>query len=336
MTDLVYVPVLGVRYDRSAPGRISARFPRAWSDHVKLRHRIDWDRLQRLTRDSDLISVVVPCFERPEVVLEQLRMAQKALAGRRWEAVVVDVTPGRQAATLLAPVVATAPVRYHRLPMRASSAFAIDEGFARTTGATLLVLGSGEVPLDGALAQLIGAAKGRTSPYLTQPVVLSQSGAVVTAGAAIGADQPLPGGLLAGQPRPGGLTQEALELSAPDGHTYIMRADDFAALRGLDVLFDNELEVADLGLRLRALAPDAAIEVLPAALVRRVAPLPRSAESAASRRLFTERHGPLPPTPAETWSRLGLRIEGWQATTWPHAVRTVVESEDSDADPVAC
>ena len=63
------------------PDRISARYPRAWSDYVKLRHRMDWDRLERLERDHDLVSVVVPCSERPEVLLEQLRTVQRGARG---------------------------------------------------------------------------------------------------------------------------------------------------------------------------------------------------------------------------------------------------------------
>ena len=323
-TDLVYVPVLGVEYHRDAPDRISARHPWAWYDYVKLRHRVDWDKLQRLDRDPNLLSVVLPCFERPEVLLEQLRQVHRACAGRPWEAVVMDATRGRRAAGLLAAVVASAPVVYRRLPMRASFAFAADEAFAASSGATLLVLGPGTVPQPGALRQLIDYAATRTSPYVVQPVTENQSGVVVTAGAAISADQPLPGGLLAGyrlvDPDPA-----PLALSVPDGHTFVIRADDFARLRGLDVLLDNQLELADLGLRLRAAAPEATIEVLPAARVLEVAGLDKGNRSAASRRIFTERHGALPPTPAPTWARLGMRVVDWRSSTWPHAVRAVLE-----------
>ena len=78
--------------------------------------------------------------------------------------------PGRQGAGILAAVVTTEPVHYERIPMRVSFGFATDVGFGRTTGATLLVLGNGEVPEVDALRQFVAYAEGRTSPYLAQPV----------------------------------------------------------------------------------------------------------------------------------------------------------------------
>ena len=142
---------------------------------------MDWGRLERLQRDEDLVSVVLQCSERPELVLEQLRAVREALTGRRWEAVVVDTTSNRQAAAILAAVVTTEPVHYERIPMRVSFAFATDIGFGQTTGATLLVLGNGEVPQVDALRQLVGYAEGRTTAYIAQPVTVDESGAVVTA-----------------------------------------------------------------------------------------------------------------------------------------------------------
>ena len=115
-----------------------------------------------------------------------------------------------------------------------------------------------------------------------------------------------------------------LGLSAADGRTFVVRAADFTRLRGLDVLLDNELELTDLGLRLRSLDPDAAVDLLPSARVRQVVPTPIGNRSAASRRVFTERHGTLPPTPEGTWSRLGVRVTQWQATEGPYAVQAVV------------
>ena len=322
--DLVYIPVVGVLYDRSGSDRISVSHPSAWSDYVRLRHRMDWDRLELLERDQHLVSVVVPCFERPEVLLEQLRMVSEALTGRRWEAVVVDATTGRQAAGLLAAVVTTGPVHYERLPRPVSFAFAADSGFRRTTGSTLLVLGSADVPEVDALRLLVAYAEEQTSPFVGQPVTVDQAGVVVTAGAAIGDGQQLPGGLLAGE-QLGDLGSAPLGLSAPDGRTFVVRADDFTRLRGLDVLLHNELELADLGLRLRAMDPEAAIDLLPAARVRQVVPIPKGTRAAASRLIFTERHGKLPLTPEDAWSRLAVRATGWQTTDWPYAVRAQLE-----------
>ena len=323
-TDLGYVPVVAVLYDRSDPDRISARHPPAWSDYVKLRHRMDWDRLEQLERDQDLVSVVVPCSDAPDALLEQLRTVREALAGRPWEAVVVDATTGRRAAGLLAAAVTSGPVHYERLPMRVSFAFAADTGFRRTTGSTLLVIGGADVPEVETLRELIAYAEGRTSPFVAQPVTMDQSGVVVTAGAAVGEGQQLPGALLAGE-KLGDVGSAPLGLSAPDGRTFVIRADDFTRLRGLDVLLDNELELTDLGLRLRAMDPQAAVDLLPSGRVRRVLPSTIGTRSAASRRVFTERHGTLPPTPEGTWSRLGVRATGWQASEGPYAVHAVVQ-----------
>jgi hypothetical protein len=147
---------------------------------------------------------------------------------------------------------------------------------------------------------------------------------VVTAGAAVGGGQQLPGGLLAGQ-RHVDVGNAPVGLSVPDGRTFVLRADDFARLRGLDVLLDNELELADLGLRLRATDPDAALDLLPSARVLEMVDTPMGTRSAASRRAFTERHGTLPSTPESAWSRLGVRATAWEATDWPYAVRAILQ-----------
>ena len=324
---LVHVPVLGALYDNSGPDRISAREPWAWYDYVKLRHWVDWDRLERLQRDEDLVSVVVLGSERPELVLEQLRAVADALPEGLWEAVVVDATSDRRLAAELAAVATTAPVHYERIPMRVSYAFATDVGFARARGATLLVLGNGEVPHVDALRQLVSyAEERRATAYLAQPITVDGSGAVVTAGAAIGAGQRLPGALLAGQ-HLDDLDGAPAGLSAPDGRTFIIRSDVFARLRGLDVFLDNELEVADLGLRLRALEPGASLDLLPAARVRRLVHTWNDRRSSASRRIFTERYASLPPTPTELWTRLGVAMpNAWlEIAGQPYAVRALSE-----------
>jgi hypothetical protein len=215
-------------------------------------------------------------------------------------------------------------VQYLRLPRRVSFAYAADSGFVRTSGSTLLILGSGDVPEVYALRQLADYTTGRTSPFIAQPVTVKQSGVVVTAGAAVGEGQQLPGGLLAGQRHVDGGTAP-VALSAPDGRTFVIRGDDFARLRGLDVLLHNELELADLGLRLRATAPEAALDLLPAARVRQVARIPKGPQSAGSRRAFADRHGTLTPTPDEAWSRFGVRAARWKTTKWPYAVRAILQ-----------
>jgi len=323
--DLVHVPVVGALYDSSGADRISAREPWTWYDHVKLRYWMDWDRLERLQRDEDLVSVVLPCSERPELVLDQLRAVRDALTERRWEAVVVDTTADRKAAAMLAAVVTTAPVHYERIPMRVSFGFATDVGFGRTTGATLLALGNGEVPEVDALRQLVAYAEGRTRAYIAQPVTEDQSGVVVTAGAAIGAGQRLPGALLAGE-HLGDLDPAPVGLSAPDGRSFVIRSDDFTRLRGLDVLLDDELEVVDLGLRLRALEPDASVDLLPAARVCRLVHTWNAGRSSASRQVFTERHESLPPTSTDVWARLGANApNAWEEIDGPYAVRATFE-----------
>ena len=190
--DLVHVPVIGALYDSDGADRISIREPWTWYDHVKLRHRMDWGRLERLQRDEDLVSVVLPCSEGPELVLEQLRAVRDALTEQRWEAVVVnDAGPPGRRDTRRGRDDGAGALRADS--MRVSFGFATDVGFGRTTGATLLVLGNGEVPQVDALRQLVAYAEGRTTAYIAQPVTEDQSGAVVTAGAANGAGGGCPG-----------------------------------------------------------------------------------------------------------------------------------------------
>lgn len=312
VTELVHVPVVGVIYDNAAEAgdRISVREAVAWSDHVQLRHRLDWDEIGGRPRDEGLLSVVVPVHERPALLLEQLATLIEQLEGSAFEVVVVDATKGRAVAGLLtAAYVLDERIRYERLPMRVSFGYAADVGFAVSRGSRVLFLAPGAVPEPGAVPLLARESGPHT---VVQPVTVARDGTVLTAGAVFGPGSPLPAPLAAGHPWRG--NGAPLQVPAADGQSLMVRAEDMEAVRGFDVLLDDELESTDLSLRLATLHPGARTLTVTGARFR-AKERPWSTErSAASRAFFAERHADVRPTPDDVFAAAGLRPTAWRST----------------------
>lgn len=314
-TDLVHVPVVGVLYDNDseASDRITVRESIAWADRVQLKHRIDWSAEVARDREPRKVSVVVPVFQRPLLLVEQLRAVAEALGERPWQAVIVDCAGSRRAAGVATGLVATdSRITYERLPMRVSFAYAANVGFTRTDGELVLFLEPGAVPTAAAVRDLVRFGDESSAPFVAQPVTVDAQGQVVTAGAVFGPDTVLPAALLAERAMASLPPVAELEVPSVDGRTFVLRATDFASARGVEVLFDNELEAADLGLRLRATDRATRLVSLPGARVVLRHRHWQGDRSEAGRRFFSERHSGAVPDAGELWARLGTTAVGWR------------------------
>lgn len=257
-TDLTHVPIIGAWYDddREDPHRITVREPAGWVEHVQARHNVDWQALRAQPRVDGLVSVVLPVIKRPAVVRAQVAELLTGLGDTPLEIVVVDVTPDRRCAGALASLVATDPrVRYVRVPRRISFSYAVDLGFAETTGRTLAVVEWGADLAAPGLAALLAAAPRQQEPFLV----------------------PVPAVDVEGAPR-------------GDTRTFVTDAATFAAVHGLDVFMDEVLEVADLAQRLRAHGGVAVLDVPDVHAVVRAPTVGRPVRSDQSRRVFAERY----------------------------------------------
>lgn len=257
-TDLTHVPIIGAWYDddREDPHRITVRESAGWVEHVQVRHNVDWEALRARPRVQGLVSVVLPVIKRPAVVRAQVAELLTGLGDTPLEIVVVDVTTDRRCAGALAPLVATDPrVRYVRIPRRVSFSYAVDLGFAETTGSTLAVIEWGADLAASGLAALLATARRQDDPFLIPVRAVDEAGA----------------------PR-------------KDTRTFVSDAATFADVRGLDVFMDEILELADLEQRLQAHGEIAVLDVPDVHAVVRAPTQGRPARSEQSRRLFADRY----------------------------------------------
>ncbi|MFD1824936.1 glycosyltransferase [Mumia zhuanghuii] len=336
-TDLVHLPIIGVHYDdrRESADRISVREPAAWIDRVRLKHAVDWAALRETERDPGLVSVVLPVRGGAREVREKLSALAHGLVGRRWEIVVVDSAEERSvASTALGAFVDDNRIRYVRWPMRVSFAYAADLGFARTSGATVVFVDFDTLATSDAVQALLDYAAEASNPFVVQPVTLDRESVVVTAGGVLGPRHRLPAAFL------GDFLAEDVDRlgSAPyapplaDGRTFVIPGDAFAALGGLDPLLDDELELADLALRLVGTVPSARVDLLPKARVLRRAGETTSPRSVTSRAVFAERHAAtLRETPPEVWKPWDARVAGWERLDGrAHALRPLLVREPGE------
>lgn len=322
---LRHLPVVGVRYEnsRERSDRISVKESVTWNDVVLGKHHVDWDDVEASPRQADLVSIVLPVSAESSTLRPALEALAEGLADRPWEVIVVDSTAKRAVpALLLGMLVADERVKHVPLPRRMSFSLAANIGLARTRGDVVMVIDEGLAPNPEAVAALADRVRQAPGPILAQATTVDHEGTIVTSGSAFPEGESLPGALLAGQPA--SILQNApgeVHLAVLDGRLFASRAADLIALRGLDPLFDRELEVADLSLRAREARPDVETVLLPMAGAvrhrttwRKDENVPTSAfrdRSAPTRRSFVERHGVATPTAPSVWTSFGIAVSEW-------------------------
>jgi hypothetical protein len=312
--ELVHVPVIGMVLD--AAGHESRPDSRPWRERVQLEQRIDWRREQRVERDAELVSVVVPALKDYSSVVAQLGAIRDAFHDRPWEAVVVDCTPQRHAVSSLAGALARCEgAHYERLPVRVSFAYAANVGFVRSRGSTVFFVGEGVVPTQDGLRRLLAVAGAEQGPFIAQPIAVDQHEVVLSAGAVFSRSHTIPAPLLAGHLSADAaeLGPGALELQALYGESFVTRAADFAHIEGLDPLMAGGLELTDYGLRLKAAVAQSRQLVVGDAFVRGGEHAASPDASRVARDVFIARHAAnLEPTPDDFWRAWGLEVAGWQ------------------------
>lgn len=257
VTDLVHVPVIGVHYDNNEhDDRISLQHPATWADAVRLKNLINWNDLTAAPRDLELVSIVIPAGQRPKDTLARVKIVREELGSQPWEIVVADDTVSRRTLnTLLPTLLLDSRVRYLRISHPHTFAFTADMGFSATRGGHVLFLDFDVEPDPGTVTSMVEQARAMVGSYLLEPA----------------------------QPADG-----------PAGRTFMIRANDFCTLRGLQPLLHNEYEVADLRLRLRAVNSAATFERLDDATVTRRSTSRDPQRHEANVRLFVDLHGTEP------------------------------------------
>ncbi|MBB5788436.1 glycosyltransferase [Jiangella mangrovi] len=251
VTDFELAPFIATRYDawEERSDRITINELFGYRFVIRAKHLIDWDAVDAglSSRAAGSVSVVIhagnDAHEVTGTVERLLEVTESDV-----EVVVVDAKASEAEAMRLQFLPIRFPrVRVLRQTQRLSTELSRTIGAAQATGETIVFLPPDAWVEEGWLEPLTAAlADGAAA---VQPQVLLRDGTVWSAGVAF-ARGAHPHNLYRRFP---GDAPEAVAPSTPSGLSPLalaVRAADFAAVRGFEPLFVNDIDNADLSLRL--------------------------------------------------------------------------------------
>lgn len=268
--DALFVPVLGVAYDHTDSGapRITTTAKRSWRNVVLTNALVDWESLENglPSRIPGRASVLIRTRMQWQQTLATIDAVLATTEGHDVEVVVVDnASPRDEQGILTAAYAGDARVTVLRTAMDLKRPGSLALAFARSTGSTVVVLQAGAEPEPGWLDPLLDAGSD-DEPVIAQPLILDESGVVVSSGYSWAGPRMVPFRPLAGH-APEDLGDEApTDRVAPDAAAFAIPATVWTRLRGLSPRLLEEFDDIDLGLRARELGARTAL--VPASRVR--------------------------------------------------------------------
>lgn len=222
---------------------------RCWSDQ-----QIDWQALQQIQRDPELVSIVIPVYGDPAELDGCLNSLLQAHTKLRWEVIAVMNDGADDNRTVI--------TRYQRADDRFKAiwpgenvqfALGCNLGFAATQGSWVVFLNNDCRVRSGWLDGLIAPLQMDVSVAGVQPRLLKLDGSIQSLGVVFRDGQTL------GYPLYGGLDGQLVctlkdhHLQALTGACLALRAVDVAAVHGFNTSFLNSQEDVDLCQRLLTL-----------------------------------------------------------------------------------
>jgi glycosyltransferase involved in cell wall biosynthesis/GT2 family glycosyltransferase len=217
-----------------------------WSER-----RIDWQGLQRVDRDPQLVSVVVLAYGDPAELDACLSALRQASTQWQWEAIVVmnDAAADTQA-VLTTHQQADGRIKACWPGENVQFGLGCNLGAAASRGAWLVFLNNDCRVSDGWLEALIQPLQTDSSVAAVQPRLLKPDGSVQCLGVVFNAKQSIGYSLYQGLPAHMACTQKSRRFSAVTGACMAMAAARFLQARGFTASFINGQEDVDLCLRL--------------------------------------------------------------------------------------
>ncbi len=313
VTGLHLVRHVGVDYtdDSDAAGsgpRISTHESPAWLSVIASRHLVDWDAVRTAERPPGHTTLVLTGQGSVRALTDWLHaVAGAASSGAALDAVVVGVRLPRWQHVVLA-VLADALGHATLVTIQADRGAAVraNVGLAAARGERVVLVLDPVQPDADAVLRLAGHLD--DSPGIAQPVTLTPSGEVLTAGAVFDPDTALPQPFLAGHAVDDAGRAGRLSLPAADGPVVALRAADLAGLDGLDPLA-GPFAVADLALRAAQDGGPATVLQPDVRLVARTQE-PDPAEVVAALRVLAARHPVAPEGSEAAWRAAGFDVTG--------------------------
>lgn len=252
--DGLYVPIVGVEYEHSAEtaGRITTTERETWRDVVLAKYLVDWERVDRGMRDrvSGRVSAVIWRRNDWQAVARSVRSVLREADdhGLDVEVVIVDNASARDFEAVLSAVFAE-DGRVKIIPQAIDRADAnlANIGFAASTGESVLMLSGAAEGVPGWLPRLVNSLSENQAVH---PLVLAADGTVGQSGYVFAGNRVRPRALLRGHPAEDFDRAEKVRYRAISASAMLVRATDFARLRGFRAHFGRELFDVDFCLRL--------------------------------------------------------------------------------------
>lgn len=321
---LVEVPVLGSSRafrDRLAAHRppTSRRHPadhvnlQSWADVALNRHLIPWSQLAGVSREPDLVSVVIPTYDdwRLTVAAVTSVVESDGVGGLGVQVLVVDNGSSAVVSTMLDALAAEHPqVSVLHSPVNHGFALGSNLALAHATGATTVFLNNDTtVPPDWLVP--IKESLDDDDVLGVQSLLVYPSGAIQSAGVAFPSTGGLPHAFLQGFPVEDAAGVGNQRFHALTGAALALRTDDAIALQGFDPLFTNGMEDVDLCQRLEAARPGRFVVRPEAPVVHYESRTPgRYTRSMQNRLLYLDRWAGVaePRDDVALWASAGYRV----------------------------
>ncbi|WP_419817074.1 glycosyltransferase [Glaciibacter flavus] len=241
---------VGVQYDGddNAP-RISTTEAAGWEQVVLSKYLADWNAVDTKMegRRAGLVSIVIATYADWILTLECIRSIADSTSGTDYEIVVVENgSPVSTGEILAMAIPEEGRIRLDRHYRNTNFALGSNLGFAQTEGEYVLFLNNDVVVADGAIDALAAAFVSDESVTAAQPVILASDGSVSDTGWIIES-----GIVRRNVRRPSPAATASID--AFSGVAVMLRARDFAEVRGFDPLYANGFDDVDLSVRLKEL-----------------------------------------------------------------------------------
>ncbi len=320
-----YLPFIGCDYvDNPRPDRITSRESSNWQFVVMAKQATDWRaaQAQLSSRVPGRVGVVVIAYQDHSRTMRAVNRVLETTEGADVEVVIVDNGSRSAVGRVLSARFASHPrVKYLRLARNLNFATGSNVGFANTTGEYVMFLNNDTSVKDGWLEPLLDRLTTSTAMGV-QPLLLYPNGNIQTAGTIFNARNGLATHFLHEHPPQDAYRHHGKGFSAITGGAMLLRAADFARLRGFDPIYANGFEDVDFCLRAGE-ASGATFEVEHRSqVVHEESKSPgRFDRETINQVIFRERWGDKVPEPqAQQYSDLGFSWEHMRSTQFPRPI----------------
>jgi GT2 family glycosyltransferase len=246
-----YAPFIGSEYDLWAEGgdRITTDVSEGYRHRVRQRTLVDWEAVRAAAAEAVPGVSIVVAVSRPAVEAGPILRRAAETVGSDCEIVVVDNHLPDHHSILLAESLKDLPsVRIVRTTQAVTLELARNFGAAAARRQKLVFMHEQLWAFSGWETALVDALE---SAVAAQPLVLTESGTVWSAGTSFASGRPARRfvGLAGDAPE----VRRAEPVDAASHACLAVRFDQFAAVEGFDPLFVSHADGADLSIRLRQL-----------------------------------------------------------------------------------